>query len=205
MPWRLAKRLITALNDAGAESVEAPGSHPAEGATHATFLRYVREQWTAYWTRQLQESGLASSGSRSAPSVATTGRPEQARRLDEMLRQLHEHPESIDTPHSAFSALREKTSSSLGYVTVDECPGQGDDTRHTPIPFSLEQPDYVAADPETVPGDDDYVDVVFVDFILKPVIKFLNAWSSEREYTHADALRWGNVTTQWLYPVRARQ
>jgi hypothetical protein len=47
---------------------------------------------------------------------------------------------------------------SYGYVTVDECPGSGDDTQHRPSP-RVDIPEYVSS---PLPRDEDSVDLVFL-------------------------------------------
>ncbi|CAD6892464.1 unnamed protein product [Tilletia controversa] len=97
---------------------------------------------------------------------------------------------------------------SLGYKTTDGCEGEGDDTEHTPITFSPDQPTYVASLPDPLPGPDAVVDVVFVEFIRDPILRILNELSGEgegkRRYDASQVELWGNVTTQLLYPLYAR-
>ncbi|KAK0525526.1 hypothetical protein OC834_005142 [Tilletia horrida] len=96
---------------------------------------------------------------------------------------------------------------SLGYKTADLCEGEGDDTEHTPITFSSDQPTYVASFPEPLPQSDaDVVDVVFVEFIRDPILRILNELSGDegRRYYASHVQLWGNVTTQLLYPLYAR-
>ncbi|WFD35092.1 hypothetical protein MCUN1_001941 [Malassezia cuniculi] len=199
VPWGIARQLVHKLNSAGAEATEHAehSEHAAQEGADTVFHRYLSFQWTSFWTKKLLKSVIANSTSASA---ATTGRPEQARRVEELLQQLRDDPTMV-APHSAFSKLGKLPS--LGYVTIDGCPGQGDDTVHTPIPFSGEQPDYVAAEPSGI-SDDALVNVVFVDFILKPLVRLLNQADASRAYTAEDAKQWGNISTQWLYPLYAK-
>lgn len=193
VPWRVAKQLVHGLNERGATHNEQPAQHPAQGAVDSIFNRYLGRQWITYWTQQFQS---AQPQSKSAPAV-TSGRPEQARRLEEFLAQL----EANETESTLLDGR-----SSLGYVTIDDCPEPGDDTLHTPVPYSADQPDYVAANPVPEPVNDEVlVDVVFVDFILKPLVALLNAGDGRRTYTMEEAQRWGNVSTQWLYPLYAEK
>ena len=191
VPWRVARTLVHALNRRGAtHNAPGPAQHAAQGAADSIFQRYLGRQWAAYWAGERVDTR-----SQSSAPAATTGRPEQARRVDELLAQLAAN--ETDSPLLDGRA-------SLGYVTIDACPGPGDDTVHTPVPFSADQPDYVAAHPEPAPDDDDArVDVVFVDFILEPLVALLNDADGARTYASADAHRWGNVSTQWLYPLFA--
>ena len=91
----------------------------------------------------------------------------------------------------------------LGYVTKDECPGEGDDTQHLAIPF-VSVPDYVAS-PVTRPvGDDDKIDVIFVDFIGKELVRILNGIQTERVYSTDEIVDYADVTTQDMYPLYAK-
>lgn len=207
VPWRIAKRLVGGLNRRGATHNETPGAaHAAQAAADSVFHRYLGRQWTAYWTRILSTlTATPSEDDTAAPPPATSGRPEQARRLEELLRALETDPDSVSIDHAAFET-RFGQPPSMGYATVDACPGQGDDTRHTPVPYSSYQPDYVAAEPTPTPADDTRVDVVFVDFIARPIVELLNQWDLERTYSvEDDAKVWSNVSTQWLYPLYAQQ
>ncbi|KAG6916331.1 hypothetical protein DXG01_007314 [Tephrocybe rancida] len=83
---------------------------------------------------------------------------------------------------------RSAKNQTLGYVTTDipeqSCPGVGDDTLHAPLPF-FDVPDFVASKPPAV-GDDDLIDLVFVDFIETQLLKILNTAQSDKTYTTAD-------------------
>lgn len=184
VPWRIARQLRGALNHRGATHNEQPeGTHPAQGAADDIFEAYLERQW-AEWE---------------APPPAASGRPEAARRVEALLAELATNPNlAHDHAH-----LQEGSAPSLGYVTVDACPGAGDDTLHQPLPYSPVQPDYISADPVPTPSDDTLVDVVFVDFIERPLLALLNAADTERHYTQNDTRVWGNASTQWLYPAYA--
>ncbi|KAH8981512.1 Metallo-dependent phosphatase-like protein, partial [Lactarius hatsudake] len=72
----------------------------------------------------------------------------------------------------------------LGYVTKDACPGVGDDTLHTPLPF-FGSPDFIASTPPTG-SNDTAIDLVFVDFIGSQVVQVLNQLQTAKTYTSAD-------------------
>ncbi|KZT05411.1 uncharacterized protein LAESUDRAFT_727057 [Laetiporus sulphureus 93-53] len=72
----------------------------------------------------------------------------------------------------------------LGYVTSDLCPGVGDDTPHTPVPY-YSSPDYIASDAPDVTNDT-LTDLVFVDFIESDVLEIINGLQSEQTYTEED-------------------
>ncbi|KAN0081638.1 Metallo-dependent phosphatase-like protein [Tylopilus felleus] len=76
------------------------------------------------------------------------------------------------------------TDLTLGYVTTDGCPGQGDDTLHIPLP-SYSIPDYIASNTPNV-TDDTPIDLVFVNFIESKVLKILNQVQSTTNYTSND-------------------
>jgi len=93
----------------------------------------------------------------------------------------------------------------LGYVTKDSCPGVGDDTPHTALPF-FETPDYVVAplhsgvDP-TAP----VLDFVFDDFILSDVISILNTVQNTTKFTEADAALYSPTLLDAVLGVFAQQ
>ncbi|KZT43442.1 hypothetical protein SISSUDRAFT_695204 [Sistotremastrum suecicum HHB10207 ss-3] len=60
----------------------------------------------------------------------------------------------------------------LGYVTQDACPGVGDDTPHSPLPF-FGSPDYIAS-PTPNLNSSALIDLVFVDFIESDVLSILS-------------------------------
>lgn len=103
--------------------------------------------------------------------------------------------------HAAVAAANR----TLGYVTKDQCAGEGDDTIHTAIPYAS-MPDYVQS-PVTgsnVTGDDK-VDVIFLDFIASNVIRILNGLQSDRKYATSDVAPYNQYTTQDIYPLYAEQ
>lgn len=198
VPWRVAQKLVHGLNRRGAEHNEQPGAqHPAQGAADAVFRTYLGRQLASYWKRL---TGQEASDAPDAPPPATSGRPVAASRLEAQLAQL----DSAADVDDSLAHLRGRTTlPSLGYVTIDGCPGPADDTQHAPVPFSAEQPDYVMTAPREGVQDTTKVDVVFVDFIERPLLRLLNDDDPDRTYTAADVQVWGNVSTQWLYPTYA--
>ncbi|KAI9441822.1 Metallo-dependent phosphatase-like protein [Lactarius indigo] len=72
----------------------------------------------------------------------------------------------------------------LGYVTKDACPGVGDDTLHTPLPF-FGSPAFIGSTPPAG-GNDTAIDLVFVDFIGSQVVQVLNKLQTAKVYTSAD-------------------
>ncbi|KAF8420578.1 Metallo-dependent phosphatase-like protein [Boletus edulis BED1] len=76
------------------------------------------------------------------------------------------------------------TNLTLGYVTIDGCPGTGDDTLHIPLPY-YSVPDYIASNSPNVTGDTP-IDLIFVDFIESEVLGILNSVQSTTNYTSAD-------------------
>lgn len=97
-------------------------------------------------------------------------------------------------------------SKTLGYVTKDSCPGQGDDTQHVAIPFAS-TPDYVASPVvgnATVLQDCDKIDLIVVDFVASAVAATLNKLQTQRNYTAEEATAYNSMTTQDLYPLYAK-
>ncbi|KAG1851331.1 5'-nucleotidase [Suillus subalutaceus] len=72
----------------------------------------------------------------------------------------------------------------LGYVTVDSCPGAGDDTLHMALPY-YSVPDFIGSNPPNV-TDDTPIDLVFVDFIEAQLLGILNGLQNAENYTTAD-------------------
>lgn len=64
------------------------------------------------------------------------------------------------------------------------CPDAGDDTLHTPLPY-YSAPDYISSNPPNV-TDDTPIDLVFISFIEKEVLKILNNVQNKTKYTSAD-------------------
>jgi len=65
------------------------------------------------------------------------------------------------TTKAVLEAVASSKLPSLGYKTQDGCEGEGDDTEHTPITFSSDQPTYVASYPDPAPSQgEELVDVV---------------------------------------------
>ncbi|PKI84737.1 hypothetical protein MVES1_001224 [Malassezia vespertilionis] len=183
VPWRLAQNLVHGLNRRGAlVNGLHNAQHAAQGDADSIFRRYLKAQWQAFWSKRT-----------SIPSdaAAPSGRPAQERKLQALLQD--------DAAQTLFDP-----NASLGYVTVDGCAGIGDDTQHIPVPYSAEQPDYLASNPSPLPEADADVDVVFVDFILAPLLDLLNQGDDTRVYTKEDAASWGNISTSWLYPLYAQ-
>ncbi|KAI0253692.1 Metallo-dependent phosphatase-like protein [Lactifluus subvellereus] len=72
----------------------------------------------------------------------------------------------------------------LGYVTKDACPGVGDDTLHTPLPF-FSTPNFIGSTPPTG-NSDTAIDLVFDGFIGSLVLQVLNRLQTSKTYTRAD-------------------
>ncbi|KAH9042283.1 5'-nucleotidase, partial [Lactarius hengduanensis] len=72
----------------------------------------------------------------------------------------------------------------LGYVTKDACPGVGDDTLHTPLPF-FRSPAFIGSTPPAG-SNDTAIDLVFVDFIESQVVQVLNKLQTAKTYTSTD-------------------
>lgn len=99
------------------------------------------------------------------------------------------------------------SNATLGYVTKDSCPGLGDDTVHTPIPYA-HQPDFVVSpltNNATAVGPGDFIDVVFLDFALADIITVLNNVQTDRKYQIEDANSYNSLNTQDLYRLYATE
>ncbi|KAI6029165.1 Metallo-dependent phosphatase-like protein [Pisolithus microcarpus] len=90
----------------------------------------------------------------------------------------------------------------FGYVTVDSCPGAGDDTLHT-LPPSYDIPDYMASSPPNV-TDDTPIDLVFVDFIETPVLTILNELQSKKTYSKDDVSPYSPVMSNQAFGLYAQ-
>jgi len=90
----------------------------------------------------------------------------------------------------------------LGYVTKDSCPGVGDDTLHTPLPYFGWPPAFIASTPPAG-GNDKTIDLVFVDFIGREVVEVLNRLQSEKKYTSADVAKYSEILLDEMLGVFA--
>ncbi|KAJ7265403.1 Metallo-dependent phosphatase-like protein [Mycena haematopus] len=92
----------------------------------------------------------------------------------------------------------------LGYVTTDACPGDGDDTPHTPLPrYGI--PDFIASRAPDVGGDRTApIDLIFVDFIQAQVIRTLNEVQTARVYSRADAAVYSGVRSNEVLGLYAK-
>jgi len=95
----------------------------------------------------------------------------------------------------------------LGYVTTDSCPGVGDDTLHTPIPY-YSAPGYIASPLPSGIADDTLVDLVFLDFFETDVLSIVNTLSagSGKTYSAADVQQYGSgdLLTNTVYGIFAQ-
>ncbi|KAJ7728959.1 Metallo-dependent phosphatase-like protein [Mycena maculata] len=91
----------------------------------------------------------------------------------------------------------------LGYVTTDTCPGVGDDTPHTPLPF-FSSPDFIASALPNV-ADDAPIDLVFVDFIEDQLLEVLNSVQTVKNYTSADVASYTDVLSSEVLGVYAQE
>ncbi|KAJ7461982.1 Metallo-dependent phosphatase-like protein [Mycena latifolia] len=92
----------------------------------------------------------------------------------------------------------------LGYVTVDSCPGTGDDVLHAPFPVH-QIPDFIASRTPDVGGDPNaLVDLIFVDFIHAQLIRTLNEVQAARVYSLADVLVYSPTMSNEVLQTYAR-
>ncbi|KAG8679777.1 hypothetical protein FRC09_018736, partial [Ceratobasidium sp. 395] len=95
----------------------------------------------------------------------------------------------------------------LGYVTTDSCPGVGDDTLHTPIPY-YNAPGYIATALPPGTADDTLVDLVFLDFFETDVLSIVNTLSTGtgKTYSASDVKQYGtgDLLTNTIYGIFAK-
>ncbi|EJD02036.1 uncharacterized protein FOMMEDRAFT_134660 [Fomitiporia mediterranea MF3/22] len=104
------------------------------------------------------------------------------------------------------------TAETMGYVTTDSCPGIGDDTIHTPLPF-FPTPDYISSQdsssdpPAGVSDDSTPINLVFTDFAEPDVLQALNEIISEqgggRTFNESDVSLYSNLKTNNVLGVYA--
>ncbi|KAI0031972.1 Metallo-dependent phosphatase-like protein [Vararia minispora EC-137] len=105
-------------------------------------------------------------------------RGDVSKRYNEWLRAMYE---------AEPLAKRAAANLTLGYVTEDACPGVGDDTLHTALPF-FSTPAYVASPaPAGVASNAAVLDFVFDDYIVSDVVRILNSVQSATTYTASEA------------------
>jgi len=97
---------------------------------------------------------------------------------------------------------RAATNLTLGYVTIDSCPGVGDDTPHIPLPF-YSVPDFIGSVPPNVSSDTS-VDLVFVGFISDQLLGILNSVQTSKNYTQADVQSYSPVLTNEVLGLYAQ-
>jgi len=113
-------------------------------------------------------------------------------------REVKRHPGG----EAALLERATQENATLGYVTQDACPGVGDDTVHTAIPF-FSTPDFVAS-PNPNVTDDTLIDLVFVDFIESDILTIVsNFWN--KTVTESDVLSYTNTTAAEVFGVFAQQ
>lgn len=173
----------------------------------AQLVGYLNEDYGAYFRRSLSPSFVSQQEKYQGPEyergdidqIYNAWRKEQSSAAQDDLASLDAHAAQLVLQNGA----------SPGYVTKDHCPGPGDDTVHTPMPY-VDQPDYVQSPPvgnTTGLQPEDKVDVIFVDFIESSILSILNDLQKDVVYTKGDVKPWGsgNLTTQQLYPLYAER
>jgi hypothetical protein len=100
-------------------------------------------------------------------------------------------------------AAAASTPLTLGYVTTDSCPGVGDDTLHTPIPF-YDSPAYIGSPPPTGLAANAPMDVIFLDFFETQILSIVNSLQNAKTYTAADVLSYGDAQTNTVFGIFAK-
>lgn len=187
VPYKYASQIIHSLNNDKAaqassrrrdvESEEKEKELYAKGHVSHIYNRWMKEQ-----------------------HVFASNNPDPNPRIDAAAAAVAEDLAKLDARAAEAQAQR-----TLGYVTKDQCPGEGDDTVHTAIPYAS-VPDYVQS-PVTGGnvGADDKVDVIFLDFIAKNVVRILNNVQKDKTYALSDVSPYNQYTTQDIYPLYAEQ
>ncbi|KAJ9476550.1 Phosphoprotein phosphatase [Pseudozyma hubeiensis] len=208
VPWVIAKNLLHGLRTfkrGAVLEVMQGGTQYSDGDAllrygsgfvEDIFVRWQKSQWFKFLQAEQadRQRAAAEAGGGAGNHTNTTIKSVEeleAEEDEELLKFFHKY-DSLDKP-------------SLGYRTIDQCAGPGDDTVHSPVPFNPNQPEYVASNPDALPeSDEEVVDVVFVDFMRKLMVELLNRYDLQRNGSgtyHIDQLQqWGDITTQLLYP-----
>jgi hypothetical protein len=90
----------------------------------------------------------------------------------------------------------------LPFTTYQSCPGIGDDTLHTPLPY-FAVPDYIASPTPSV-SDDTPIDLVFFDFIASLVVKNLNTVQNATTYMTSQAKPYSPVYANQVLGIYAK-
>lgn len=86
---------------------------------------------------------------------------------------------------------------------MQSCPGVGDDTLHSPLPF-YSAPDFIGSAAPNVTGDTP-IDLVFIDFIQSQLLTVLNGLQNATTYTNADVKSYSSVMSNGVLGVFAQQ
>lgn len=183
--WQYAAQLVGRLNtDYGVYSSRLPSS--MSGKYEDTYSDYKQG---------------------SVDNIYRAWRQEQANLLEERDVASLSPAEELILMDAQADRARQREGPTVGYVTQDECPGEGDDTLHVPLPYTA-QPDYVQSLPvgnSSALEPTTKVDVIFLDFIERSILQILNTLQKERVYSSADVQPYGpNVTTQQIYALYAQ-
>lgn len=163
VPFSLGSKVLAALNTAGASNKK----RDADSKVSKRFLGGAREETAEEYARGVVDGRYNS------------WMKDQWERRDQYL-----HARSLATGYAANATL------TLGYVTADSCPGIGDDTLHTPIPY-YGSPDYIGSPIPTGVADDTPFDVIFLDFFEGDILTALNGLQTGKTYTTSDVALYG--------------
>ncbi|KAJ7204707.1 Metallo-dependent phosphatase-like protein [Mycena pura] len=117
-------------------------------------------------------------------------------RYREWLEEMYRRDASHGGPGRRLASPKNLT---LGYM----CPGEGDDTPHTQLPF-FSTPEYIGSVAPDV-SDDTPVDLVFVNFIQSQLLRALNSVQTDNVYTAADVAPYTNVLSSEALGLYAQQ
>ncbi|SPO38973.1 uncharacterized protein PSFLO_04452 [Pseudozyma flocculosa] len=203
VPWRVARRLLGGLTDKKPPSVVEVAQGELErsgeerkrygsGFIEDIFIRWQKSQWAGFLSSG-DPNTSTSPGASTSTSTGESGDEDQgAPGGTDAVQKAKKMLEAEAVRYETLELGGRAQGPSLGYRTIDGCEGEGDDTI----------PDYVASNPVPEPrSDEDLVDVVFVDFIMPPLLELMNSFDdSNRTYTADQVKVWGDITTQLLYP-----
>ncbi|KAF8761636.1 ser thr protein phosphatase [Rhizoctonia solani] len=98
--------------------------------------------------------------------------------------------------YSSQTPLSMSPDPSPGYVTKDECGGNGDDTDHAPIPV-IPNPDYMSNDPVYPIPPEVVVDLIIPKFLKPRLLKAINelGFNATEDKMH----QYGNVTSKEMF------
>lgn len=191
VPYSVGSQVLSVLNSEGAS-----GRKRALSSDDLAFKRFRRDKAFEPRSRRLF-------GSLGAPETDEEyGRGVVDGRYNAWLKRQWEERDRVLLARAEAEAAAAGTALTLGYVTQDSCPGVGDDTPHTAIPF-FDSPDYISSPLPTGLQATDQMDVVFLDFFESQILSIVNSLQTAKTFTTDDVLPYGNAATNTVYGIFA--